>query len=132
MCRIRWPAFLALLLVLLLVPAPAMADETDVLGGFGRGFSDLVAENEVEDIRQDPPLLGATRGLPTEIRSVINSFNTVDIHGTQRSWLNAIRQYFGAIYSPVRVAIALVFFWWGLRRTKNIIVRVFKGKKFRL
>lgn len=146
MCRIRWPASLVLLLVLLLVPAPAMADETYVLGGFARGFGDLVSPGEVEqkEVYEDDFIYQKqnTRASGNEYKSVVMSAYQVDWGGqTKLSWFQSLRVFLGAATNGnantmrntlILPVIGIVFMWWGLRKSLRLISRVSKGRSFRI
>lgn len=145
MLRIRWPVFVALALALL-APSPALADEVNPIEGFTGGVEDLFSA-EAREVESDPvrdyeyePILrageDATTALPEEgqeIQSVVGAVNTVTWGGgVGRSLLDSIRYLMGTNATGKEIfvigPIGLVFMWWGIRKTRNIIMNAWRGR----
>lgn len=131
----------------LLRPEYAYADE-----GFIGGLQDLVGAREVEGFEdyesrytsEYQPVLRDVETDPVEevttsdaIETVVNRANTVSWPSTDYSLLRSIVNLLGSNTSSVRnvivvTAVALVFMWWGVRKTLDVILSAYRRGRLKL
>lgn len=139
-------AVLAALLVVLARPGIAWAD-TDILGGFTSGVSDFVSPKEEQVIvtpekdfneSYEPVLYeenqNSVRALPEDattidyVNNTIDSFNRVQ-WGQSQTLLGSIRVLFISVNNAIgwiTASIALVFMWWGVRKTIRMLMSAWR------
>lgn len=140
MCRVRAPA-VVVLLALLLVLAPVRAyAATDYVESFVSGWETLTvrkddapASRQTMQVVQDGAQEGETQSVGIDsIASVVDAANSVKWGGNDGSFtlLNAIRTvYMGTTVTKeifVLMPIGLVFLWWGVRKSVRILVKAFR------
>lgn len=128
----------------LLVPSVARADPLD---SFARGLSDLSGNGTNEQVtpEQDfidsyePRLLGESGTGVTEyeegdnvgpINSVIDRVNHVQIGNSNSTLQNGVRWLLQSTVEGqqfVALVAGIVFFWWGLRKSKQMVMTAFRS-----
>lgn len=150
--------WLVLLLVFCLVPRTAIADEIDYLDSFGSGIDSffgnsineqVAPEREFND-EYEPVLMdageytvrdagegeGETSGVLAQIQAWVSALRVpVTTLGYPLTLLTFLQTFFGhsnawwGFNSFLLTSIALVFMWWGVRKSIRIIFAAFrKGK----
>lgn len=151
MVRLRYVA-LALLIVLL-SPAGAYAQDINYVDSFSNGIETLKGNGENEPVTpekdfndsyevEEVQLRATNDEQPTDaqgnIEWVTQAFNTVPWNNTNSTLFNFLRAFFGGTNSAasktmklylITIPIGICFMWWGLRKALRMIMTGFrKGK----
>lgn len=107
------------LLLVLLAPKVALAGERETVVESGSGI-----EVQMDGERG---LLAAPNATPlTSIRNSVNAWNKIQVNSGTRSILSFFQAFFyGSVLGGserMALVIGLVFFWWGVRKVKNIVL----------
>lgn len=141
MCRVRAPAVVVLVALLLVITPVRAFAATDYVESFVSGWETLVARkedapasrNNTLEVRQDVAQEGEHQSVGIDsIASVVDAANSIKWGGIDGNLtlLNAVR----TVYTGSRllrelfvlVPIGLVFLWWGVRKSKGILVKAFR------
>lgn len=122
-------------------PTMARADEVNYIDSFNSGFDTLKGTVESEIVTPEDDFINGYNPKVLEVKTVKVDEEPSILSQIQQFVNRGLAFYFGTSYVSlagygsvmlllrdvaVPVAVLFVFFWWGLRKTKNIIMSAFR------